>query len=228
MPITIYQGHHHSLAPADINIVIDVIRAFTVAHYAFIGGAKEILLAGTAEEAFALKETYPDYVLTGEEKGVGISGFDLDNSPKRMAMQGMADKRLIQKTTNGVTAALGALNAKLLFVTGFSNARTTAEHVKTLAAKDCVMNIVASHPSGDDDMACAEYIKDIIEGTNAVTSAETIERIKGSSVAEKFFDRCQPLFDPEDIAYCTKELTGDFVMKVKQEREVPTIERVMI
>lgn len=69
MPITIYQGHHHSLAPADINIVIDVIRAFTVAHFAFIGGAKEILLVRTTEEAFKLKETYPDYVLTGEEKG---------------------------------------------------------------------------------------------------------------------------------------------------------------
>ncbi|MFW2107831.1 2-phosphosulfolactate phosphatase [Bacillus spizizenii] len=228
MPITIYQGHHHSLAPADINIVIDVIRAFTVAHYAFIGGAKEILLVGTAEEAFALKDTYPDYVLTGEEKGVGISGFDLDNSPKRMAMQDMAAKRLIQKTTNGVTAALGALNAKHLFVTGFSNAKTTAEYVKTLAVKDCVLNIVASHPSGDDDMACAEYIKGIIEGTNAVTAAGVIERIKRSSVAEKFFDRSQPLFDPEDISYCTKELTGDFVMKVKQEREVPTIERVII
>lgn len=172
MPIAIYQGHHHSLAPADINIVIDVIRAFTVAHYAFIGGAKEILLVRTADEAFALKDTYPDYVLTGEEKGVGISGFDLDNSPKRMAGQDMADKRLIQKTTNGVTAALGALNAKHLFVTGFSNARTTAEHVKKLAANDCVMNIVASHPSGDDDMACAEYIKGIIEGTNAVTAAK--------------------------------------------------------
>lgn len=90
------------------------------------------------------------------------------------------------------------------------------------------MNIVASHPSGDDDMACAEYIKGIIEGTNAVTAAGVIERIKRSSVAEKFFDRSQPLFDPEDISYCTKELTGDFVMKVKQEREVPTIERVII
>ncbi|KAF1680244.1 MULTISPECIES: 2-phosphosulfolactate phosphatase [Bacillus] len=228
MPITIYQGHHHLLAPADINIVIDVIRAFTVAHYAFIGGAKEILLAGTREEAFALKETYRDYVLTGEEKGVGISGFDVDNSPKRMAVQDMAGKRLIQKTTNGVTAALGALNAKHLFVTGFSNAKTTAEHVKTLAAADCVINIVASHPSGDDDAACAEYMKAIIEGTNEVTAAEAIERIKRSSVAEKFFDRSQPLFDPEDISYCTKELPGDFVMKVKQDREVPTIERVRI
>ncbi|WP_339180705.1 2-phosphosulfolactate phosphatase [Bacillus sp. FSL R5-0560] len=227
MPITIYQGHHHSLAPADINIVIDVIRAFTVAHFAFIGGAKEILLVRTTEEAFKLKETYPDYVLTGEEKGVGIKGFELDNSPKRMAEQDMVDKRLIQKTTNGVTAALGALKAKHLLVTGFSNARTTAEYVKKLTAKDCVLNIVASHPSGDDDMACAEYIKSIIEGTNGA-AAEVIERIKTSSVAEKFFDSSQPLFDPEDIAYCTKEITGDFVMKVKQEREVPTIERVMI
>ena len=228
MPIAIYQGHHHSLAPADINIVIDVIRAFTVAHYAFIGGAKEILLVRTADEAFALKDTYPDYVLTGEEKGVGISGFDLDNSPKRMAGQNMTDKSLIQKTTNDVTAALGALNAKHLFVTGFSNAKTTAQHVKKLVANDCVINIVASHPSGDDDMACAEYIKGIIEGTNVVTAAEAIERIKGSSVAEKFFDCRQPLFDSEDIVYCTKELTGDFVMKVKQDGEVPTIERVII
>ncbi|WP_413769809.1 2-phosphosulfolactate phosphatase, partial [Vibrio vulnificus] len=48
-----------------------------------------------------------------------MSGFDLDNSPKRMAGQNMTDKSLIQKTTNGVTAALGALNAKHLFVTGF-------------------------------------------------------------------------------------------------------------
>lgn len=98
----------------------------------------------------------------------------------------MTDKSLIQKTTNGVTAALGALNAKHLFVTGFSNAKTTAQHVKKLVANDCVINIVASHPSGDDDMACAEYIKGIIEGTNVVTAAEAIERIKGSSVAEKF------------------------------------------
>ncbi|WP_420976257.1 2-phosphosulfolactate phosphatase [Bacillus vallismortis] len=228
MPITIYQGHHHTLAPGDIHIVIDVIRAFTVAHYAFIGGAKEIYLVRTADEAFALKNTYPDYVLTGEEKGVGISGFDLDNSPKRMAEQDMADKHLVQKTTNGVTAALGALNAKHLFVTGFSNARTTAEHVKTLGDKNCVINIVASHPSGDDDMACAQYIKGIIEETNEVTAAEAIERINRSTVAEKFFDCRQPLFDPEDIAYCTKELAGDFVMKVRQEREVPTIERVII
>ena len=57
MPVAIYQGHHHSLAPADINIVIDVIRAFTVAHYAFIGGAEEILLVRTADETFAPKDT---------------------------------------------------------------------------------------------------------------------------------------------------------------------------
>lgn len=145
-----------------------------------------------------------------------------------MAGQNMTDKSLIQKTTNGVTAALGALNAKHLFVTGFSNAKTTAQHVKKLVANDCVINIVASHPSGDDDMACAEYIKGIIEGTNAVTAEEADSKNKRLFCCREIFDRRQPLFDSEDIAYCAKELTGDFVMKVKQDGEVPTIERVII
>ncbi|MED1015530.1 2-phosphosulfolactate phosphatase [Bacillus atrophaeus] len=230
MPVTIYQGNDYSPAPADINIVIDVIRAFTVAHYAFIGGAKKILLVRTTKEAFRLKKTYPDYLLTGEVNGVGIKGFDLDNSPKRAAGHDMAGKTLIQKTTNGVNAALHALQAEHILVTGFSNAKTTAEYAAALSRrqKELVINIIASHPTGDDDMACAEYIKGIIEGKQTIAPAEAVMRIKNSHVAEKFFDRENPLFDPDDITFCIKEIPGHFVMKINPEKEVPMIERVII
>lgn len=228
LPVTIYQGNHHVLASSDINIVIDVIRAFTVAHYAFLGGIKEILLVQTTKEAFRLKEDDPDYLLTGEVKGVGIEGFDLDNSPKRITEHQLKGRSLVQKTTNGVHATLRALGARHVFVTGFSNAKKTAEYVKQICGnpKDSVINIIASHPTGDDDLACAEYLKGIILDNEVITAHETIARIKNSSVAEKFFDLENLLFDEEDILYCTKEIPGDFVMRVNQERKVPTIERV--
>lgn len=229
LPVTIYQGNHHVLSPSDINIVIDVIRAFTVAHYAFLEGVKEILLVQTQKEAFLLKEECPEYLLTGEVKGVGIEGFDFDNSPKRITQHQLKGKSLVQKTTNGVNATLRALAARHVFVTGFTNAKTTAEYVRSICGNPntSVINIVASHPTGDDDLACADYIKGIILDNQSITAPETIARIKNSSVAEKFFDRENPLFDEEDISYCTKEIPGNFVMRVNQERKVPTIERVV-
>ena len=43
-----------------IVIVIDVIRAFTVAAHAFAGGAKDLWLVRTVEDALALRELAPD------------------------------------------------------------------------------------------------------------------------------------------------------------------------
>ena len=48
--IEIMQGGGKMPAASDINVVIDVIRAFTVAHQAFIHGIKGIFLAATPEE----------------------------------------------------------------------------------------------------------------------------------------------------------------------------------
>ena len=37
-------------------VVVDVLRAFTTAAFAIAGGAKEILLAATVEEALGLRD----------------------------------------------------------------------------------------------------------------------------------------------------------------------------
>lgn len=229
MAVSIIQGSNCVPGSSDIHVVIDVIRAFTVAHVAFLNGVKGILLAESLHQAFRYKEEHPEYLLAGEVRGLPISGFDLDNSPKRLDHIKVEDKYLIQKTTNGVKAALNAMNAEQVLVTGFSNAGTTARYIRKIYMAnhaDPSIVIVASHPTGDDDLACALYMKGILEGTNEPTAEQTIARIKGSEAARKFFDPDRPEFDAADIAYCIQELNSEFVMKVSLRDHIPTIERI--
>ena len=66
-------------------VVVDVLRAFTTAAFAFAGGAEEILLVSTVEQAFDLRKELPDHLLMGEVGGLPIEGFDLPNSPTIVA-----------------------------------------------------------------------------------------------------------------------------------------------
>ncbi|WP_410511324.1 2-phosphosulfolactate phosphatase [Paenibacillus sp. BR2-3] len=226
MPVNIFQGHSHHLAHADVNVVIDVIRAFTFAHYAFIKGTKEILLAETTDLAFQLKEEHPEYMLAGEINGLYIAGFDLDNSPVNLLETELAGKTLVQKTTNGVKAALNALNADHVFVTGFSNAKTTAEYIEKKYGAHQKIQIIASHPTGDEDLACAEFMKEIIENRDYKLAGDTALRIRKSEAAHKFFVDSRPEFKAGDIELCLDELSFNFVMKVNRKNNFPRIERV--
>ncbi|MFX3631378.1 MAG: 2-phosphosulfolactate phosphatase [Candidatus Pristimantibacillus sp.] len=230
MSIQIIQGHNHKQEASQVNVIIDVIRAFTVAHYAFINGVKGIIMAGTLDEAFGLKKKYPEFALAGEIQGLPIPGFELDNSPVRLHQLDLRGKHLIQKTTNGVTATLNSLEAEHIFVTGFTNARTTAEYILKKLPKQETMtiNLIASHPTGDDDLACAQYISEILHNSNRISADETIERIRKSEAAKKFFDDEKPEFLQEDILFCTKEIFSDFVMKVNCNHNIPLIERVQV
>jgi 2-phosphosulfolactate phosphatase len=226
--IQIFQGSEHKLDYANVNIVIDVIRAFTVAHYAFLAGVREIWLAQSVESAFQIKRDFPDVLLAGEVNGLPIEGFDLDNSPAHLVKHGVKKKILVQKTTNGVKAALNALNADEVYVTGFSNAKTTAQYLKHKwkQADSVKMNIIASHPTGEDDLACAEYIRDIIEDSPQVSCNSIKHQIQHASVAKKFYDPTQIAFNRNDMDFCLQELNSPFVMKINKTKDLPTIERV--
>ena len=228
MKLNIVQGTTNAYPAADINIVIDVIRAFTVSHIAFLRGAREIFLVNTVEEAFALKALHPVYSLAGEIGALPIAGFDLDNSPHTFSTADLDNKSLVQKTTNGVKATLLALNppaAPTVLVTGLSNARKTARYAKQLASSipNCRINIIASHPQDDDDLACADYIQDQLLGRSSL-ALETIQhRIKTARSAKKFFDPKQPEFNEKDIAFCLREVECNFVMQVDNNALPPRI-----
>ena len=228
MKLNIVQGTTRAYPAADINIVIDVIRAFTVSHIAFMRRVHEIFLVNTVEEAFALKAQHAGYLLAGEIGALPIAGFDLDNSPHTFSSADLDGKSLVQKTTNGVKAtllALTTLDAPTVFVTGLSNARKTALHVKRLANSipNCRINIIASHPQDDDDLACAEYIQDQLLGRNSIPVEAIQNRIKSARSAKKFFDPEQAEFNEKDIAFCVREVDCDFVMQVDSNARPPRI-----
>lgn len=223
--IQIIQGTEQEYPAADINIVIDVIRAFTVSHVAFLRGVREVFLVNTVEEAYALRKKNPEYLLAGEIAGLPIEHFDLDNSPHTVSLADIENKTLVQKTSNGVKATLLALNADSILVTGLSNARKTAAYAKQLSAnkQGCMINIIASHAGDDDDFACAEYIQDILLGSNIIQAEDIKSRIRISRPAQKFYDPDKVEFNILDMNFCTQEIECDFVMEVDKSLPVPRI-----
>src|SRR5437016_3693601 len=105
-----------------ITVVIDVIRAFTVAAYALAGCASRLWLVRTTDEAFALRGREPGALLAGEIGGRLIPGFDFNNSPALMAAGNIKGRIIIQRTGAGTQGAASAINAAHLLICSLVNA----------------------------------------------------------------------------------------------------------
>src|SRR3954447_22181969 len=78
-------------------IVVDVLRAFTTAAYAFAAQADRIILVATIEEAFELTAAHPHWMRMGEEGGLPIVGFDLANSPVHASQASLQGRTIVQR-----------------------------------------------------------------------------------------------------------------------------------
>ncbi len=88
----------------DVAVVVDVMRAFTVAAWAFRRGAEKIVFTGTQEEALELKARNPGWLAF--QDGAPVPGFDLANSPARLRSLEVRGRTIVQKTTAGTAGAL--------------------------------------------------------------------------------------------------------------------------
>jgi 2-phosphosulfolactate phosphatase len=150
-------------------IVIDVIRAFTVAAYAFAGGARRLWLVRTTDEAFALRQQEPEALLAGEIGGRLIPGFDLNNSPSLMAATNVRGRTIIQRTGAGTQGAVGAINAKHLLICSLANARATATYARHLAeTTGGLITLLPTEghskqlPYTGEDSICADYLEALL------------------------------------------------------------------
>jgi 2-phosphosulfolactate phosphatase len=177
--LTIARVHGRDAVQArGVVVVIDVLRAFTVAAYALAGGARQLCLVRTVEEAQTLRaEMYPDALLAGEVGGRMIPGFDLNNSPAHMQTADVRGRLVIQRTGAGTQGAVNARHASRLLVASLVNARATATYAAHLASAhaDGLVTLVPTANAIEDegreaieDDVCAAYLGALLdEDTNA-------------------------------------------------------------
>ena len=145
-------------------IVIDVLRAFTTAAFAFDAGAKDITLVAEIETAFALREEHPDWLIKGEERGLPVDGFDFDNSPSGFVGRDLTGRDLVQRTSSGTQGVVRSRRADHLLASSLCCARGTFDQLAGLEPERVTMVITGSHPEGlgDEDLACADYLEGLL------------------------------------------------------------------
>jgi len=181
-------------------VVIDVLRAFTTAAFAFAAGAQRITVVSTVTEALGLREENPDWLIMGEEDGLPVDGFDFDNSPSALIGRDLTGCRLIQRTSAGTQGVVRSRRATHLFAASLTCAQATVRAILTLGSDQVTMVITGSDADGwgDEDLACADYLKALIHG-EVPDDERAIERVLRSKAAEKFRDPQRPQFAPTDL-----------------------------
>jgi len=207
-------------------VVIDVLRAFTTAAYAFAAGANDISLVGSIEDAFALKNRLPNAMIVGEEGGLPISGFDHSNSPTEIDLLDLSGKHIIQRTTAGTQGVVLSKNAGLILTSSFVVAGATADYLRVLDPEMITFVITGADPKenlqnskirqGDEDLALAHYLEALLKGKNPDPKVY-LQRVYYSQAGRKFLDSRVPEFPSTDLVYATDLDSFDFAMQVKRE-----------
>jgi len=199
-------------------IVIDVIRAFSVAAYALSRGARRLWLVRLVEEAFALRERESNALLAGEVGGRLIPGFDFNNSPSFMAAADVDGRLLIQRTGAGTQGAVNAVNAMHMLICSLVNAKATAISARNLA--ETTGGLITLLPTFSnksnvvsEDSVCADYLEALLNGRDnalaTLTKNITLLEQSGRFDFLKFGD---PDFPFDDIATILDIDRFDFVM----------------
>jgi 2-phosphosulfolactate phosphatase len=200
-------------------VVIDVIRAFTTAAFAFAEGAKTITLVGTVEEALFLRNQNPNTLVMGEVKGLPPDGFDFGNSPTELLGAEIKNCHVIQRTSRGTQGVVNSYNAEALLAASFCNAHATVNHIKRIDPESVTFVITGLGPDGrgEEDMACAEYLESLLSGTN-VNPKPYLTRVLESRTSQALFANPEMTkFLWQDIEYCVDLDRFDFAMVVSRK-----------
>ena len=196
-------------------VVIDVIRAFTNAAFAFSKGAKEIYPVSGVEEALQFKAQFPGALACGEVGGIPPEGFDFGNSPTQTRQLELVGRILVQRTGAGTQGIARSVNAGSLLAASFVVARASADYILGLAPASVTFVITGqTEPgSGDEDLSCAEYLEAILRGAQP-DPAPYLERVFNSRDARLHLDLNFPAFPRSDLELCTQIDAFDFAMPV--------------
>jgi 2-phosphosulfolactate phosphatase len=194
-----------------VAVVVDVMRAYTVAAWAFHLGAIRIFLVDEVEQAVNLASKMPGALLFKD--GSIDARFDLHNSPQQLMSLDVEAKTIVQRTGAGTRAAVAAAGADVLLCTSFVCATGTARFIERLAV-DEVTFVISGGLDADEDLACAQFIAATVNGGGA-DPAPFIERASRSRSAVQL--RLAPKLGQagvgvDDVPMCLAVDRFDFAM----------------
>ncbi|NEC05993.1 2-phosphosulfolactate phosphatase [Streptomyces sp. SID7909] len=211
---TRFLGIAELTATPSVAVVVDVMRACTVAAWAFARGAEKIVLAGSLDEALALKGRHPDWVALKD--GAPAPGFDAVNSPGRLRSRDLGGRTVVQKTTAGTVGALAVKDASLVLCAGFVVAEATARLLRERGGGDVTFVVTGEDGRADEDLACAQYIARRAAG-EAVDAAPYLRRAGNSRAAAELAEGVREGAHPDDVALCLELDRFPFAMVATQE-----------
>lgn len=197
-------------------IVIDVLRAFTTAAYAFNAGAERVILVGDPAVSFALRERWPDVLLAGESGGRMVPGFDVGNSPEALEAMDLAGRTVVLRSSSGTQGVVQATQAERLYLGSLVVAAAT---VRALAGAELVTILAMGSrngPDGPEDVACQSYMADLLAGRPPDVLA-TADAVIASPAGRMALDPAVDFKTPGDLERAVAIDRFDFAMPVMRE-----------
>ncbi|WUH95263.1 2-phosphosulfolactate phosphatase [Streptomyces sp. NBC_00433] len=197
-----------------VAVVVDVMRAFTVAAWCFAQGAEKIVLAESLDEALALKARHPGWAALKD--GPPAPGFDAVNSPGLLRSADLGGRTVVQKTTSGTVGALAVKEASLVLCAGFVVAEATARLLRARGSDSVTFVVTGEDGRADEDLACAQYIARRTTEP-ATDAADFLRRARGSRAAAELATGVRRGAHPDDVALCLELDRFPFAMVAAAE-----------
>jgi 2-phosphosulfolactate phosphatase len=196
-------------------VVVDVLRAFTTAAYAFGAGARRIWLVRSVQEALAVKAARPGTLAMGEDRGLRVPEFDFSNSPVEVAGADLRGRDLVQRTSAGTRGVVAAVAAQRRWCASLVCASATAAAVTASGLGDptyVISGWTGDQRRGEDDRLTAELIERVRTGA-PIRAGETAAAVAGSREAAVTRSLGAGHTDPRDIEFATRVDAFGFAME---------------
>lgn len=199
-------------------VVIDVMRAYTVAALALEAGASKIVLVAELEDALRSKDADPGSLAF--QDGAPVPGFDLANSPEMLRDLDLAGRNIYQRTTAGTRGALAARRCRPLFCASFASASATARALRSVDDREIAFVITGNDGRAEEDRACAEFIDALVRNP-ASRPERYLERARQSDSAHRLNSAAAKGYagvHPADVRRCLDVDAVNFAMRAEIER----------
>jgi 2-phosphosulfolactate phosphatase len=189
-------------APAEVAVVIDVLRAFTVVPWLYERGAARVLAVDTREGALSLRqEQVPGALLAGEHGGRPYPDFDLGNSPSEVQGLDLRGRTVVHRTSAGTQGLARTVGSGTVLAASFVTAAATARVLRDLAPASVTFVVTGASlgRDGDEDLACAELIARRLRGHDP-DPAPFVARVARSDAGRSFAPGGPDWAPPADLA----------------------------